>query len=407
MLKTVVIILFILKEVYDGILTYIAIKGADRPLPENVKDVYNEEEFNRWKAYNKENIRLGIFNSVVDFILKFFLLLLNVYAVLFYVFNINDYMKYLWLVFILAIISLVIDIPFDYYDTFVIEEKYGMNRSTKLTFILDKIKGLVVNVALSYIPIAIIKYLYDRFGNNGAILIIISIVGITLLIAICIMQLLKIFNKFTPLPDGELKDKLTALCEKYDIKVKKIVVRDASRRTTKANAFCTGFGKRKTISLDDNLVNNYTSDQIVAVFAHEFAHAKYKHVLKTLPFGIFKTVLMLAMFIVLLNFESVSLAFGFAERNYFIAFLVIGTIMWPIDVLLDYIGNYLSRKHEYEADAFAAKEGYGDELISALKKLSKESLSNINPHPLIVKLTYSHPTLSERITAISNIDSTK
>ena len=221
------------------------------------------------------------------------------------------------------------------------------------------------------------------------------------------MQLLKIFNKFTPLPDGELKDKLTALCEKYDIKVKKIVVRDASRRTTKANAFCTGFGKRKTISLDDNLVNNYTSDQIVAVFAHEFAHAKYKHVLKTLPFGIFKTVLMLAMFIVLLNFESVSLAFGFAERNYFIAFLVIGTIMWPIDVLLDYIGNYLSRKHEYEADAFAAKEGYGDELISALKKLSKESLSNINPHPLIVKLTYSHPTLSERITAISNIDSTK
>ena len=407
MLKTVVIILFILKEVYDGILTYIAIKGADRPLPENVKDVYNEEEFNRWKAYNKENIRLGIFNSVVDFILKFFLLLLNVYAVLFYVFNINDYMKYLWLVFILAIISLVIDIPFDYYDTFVIEEKYGMNRSTKLTFILDKIKGLVVNVALSYIPIAIIKYLYDRFGNNGAILIIISIVGITLLIAICIMQLLKIFNKFTPLPDGELKDKLTALCEKYDIKVKKIVVRDASRRTTKANAFCTGFGKRKTISLDDNLVNNYTSDQIVAVFAHEFAHAKYKHMLKTLPFGIFKTVLMLAMFIVLLNFESVSLAFGFAERNYFIAFLVIGTIMWPIDVLLDYIGNYLSRKHEYEADAFAAKEGYGDELISALKKLSKESLSNINPHPLIVKLTYSHPTLSERITAISNIDSTK
>lgn len=403
MIKVVVIVLFILKKVYDGVLTYIDIKGADRPLPVNVKDVYSEEEFNRWKAYNKENIRLGVFNDIVEFILDFSLLLLNVYALLFYIFNTNDYIRYLWLIFILSVIALVINIPFDYYDTFVIEEKYGMNKSTKLTFILDKIKGLIVGVVLSFIPIAIIKYLYDRFGNNGAMLIIISIVGITLLIAVCIMQLLKIFNKFTPLPDGELKDKLIALCKKYDIKVKRIVVRDASRRTTKANAFCTGLGKRKTISLDDNLVNNYTSDQIVAVFAHEFAHAKYKHMLKTLPFGIFKTILMLLMFIVLLNFEGVSLVFGFTERNYFIVFLVMGFIMWPVETLLDYIGNYLSRKHEYEADAFATKEGYGEELISALKKLSKESLSDINPHPLIVKLTYSHPTLSERITAITSI----
>ena len=400
MIKVIAIILFVLKELYGSFLTYIRIKGTDRELPDNVKDVYDEEEFNRWKSYKKENIRLGIINDIVGFILNISLISFNLYAALFYVFNVNDYLKYLWLLAITAIIGLVVSLPTDYYDTFVIEEKYGFNKSTKMTFALDKIKSLILGVIVSSIPIFIIKYLYDKFGNRGAMLIILSLIAVSLILALCVMQILKIFNKFKPLEDGELKDRIIALCEKYDIKVKRIVVKDASRRTTKANAFCTGFGKKKTISLDDNLVNNYSIDEIVAVFAHEFAHAKYKHTLKTLPFGIFRMVFLLVVFIVLLNFESISLAFGFREMNYMIVLLVLGLIIWPIEILLDYIANLLSRKHEYEADAFTAKEGYGEMLISALKKLSKESLSDINPHPLIVKLTYSHPTLSERITAI-------
>ena len=400
MIKVIAIILFVLKELYGSFLTYIRIKGTDRELPDNVKDVYDEEEFNRWKSYKKENIRLGIINDIVGFILNISLISFNLYAALFYVFNVNDYLKYLWLLTITAIIGLVVSLPTDYYDTFVIEEKYGFNKSTKMTFSLDKIKSLILGVIVSSIPIFIIKYLYDKFGNRGAILIILSLIAVSLILALCVMQILKIFNKFKPLEDGELKDRIIALCEKYDIKVKRIVVKDASRRTTKANAFCTGFGKKKTISLDDNLVNNYSMDEIVAVFAHEFAHAKYKHTLKTLPFGIFRMVFLLVVFIVLLNFESISLAFGFREMNYMIVLLVLGLIIWPIEILLDYIANLLSRKHEYEADAFTAKEGYGEMLISALKKLNKESLSDINPHPLIVKLTYSHPTLSERITAI-------
>ena len=400
MIKVIAIILFVLKELYGSFLTYIRIKGTDRELPDNVKDVYDEEEFNRWKSYKKENIRLGIINDIVGFILNISLISFNLYAALFYVFNVNDYLKYLWLLAITAIIGLVVSLPTDYYDTFVIEEKYGFNKSTKMTFSLDKIKSLILGVIVSSIPIFIIKYLYDKFGNRGAILIILSLIAVSLILALCVMQILKIFNKFKPLEDGELKDRIIALCEKYDIKVKRIVVKDASRRTTKANAFCTGFGKKKTISLDDNLVNNYSIDEIVAVFAHEFAHAKYKHTLKTLPFGIFRMVFLLVVFIVLLNFESISLAFGFREMNYMIVLLVLGLIIWPIEILLDYIANLLSRKNEYEADAFTAKEGYGEMLISALKKLNKESLSDINPHPLIVKLTYSHPTLSERITAI-------
>ena len=391
MIKVIAIILFVLKELYGSFLTYIRIKGTDRELPDNVKDVYDEEEFNRWESYKKENIRLGIINDIVGFILNISLISFNLYAALFYVFNVNDYLKYLWLLAITAIIGLVVSLPTDYYDTFVIEEKYGFNKSTKMTFSLDKIKSLILGVIVSSIPIFIIKYLYDKFGNRGAILIILSLIAVSLILALCVMQILKIFNKFKPLEDGELKDRIIALCEKYDIKVKRIVVKDASRRTTKANAFCTGFGKKKTISLDDNLVNNYSIDEIVAVFAHEFAHAKYKHTLKTLPFGIFRMVFLLVVFIVLLSFESISLAFGFREMNYMIVLLVLGLIIWPIEILLDYIANLLSRKHEYEADAFTAKEGYGEMLISALKKLNKESLSDINPHPLIVKLTYSNP----------------
>lgn len=403
MIKIIVLILLLLKTIYEAFLTYIDIKSADRELPDNVKDVYNEEEFNNWKAYNKENIHLGIIDDIIDFILNFSLIYFNIYAIIFYSINVNEYVKYLWLIVIVAIISLILDFPMDYYDTFVIEEKYGMNKSTKLTFVLDKFKSLFLSLMFSFIPIVIIKNLYDRFGNSGAILIILSIVGLSLIIVALVMQILKIFNKFTELENTELRNKLISLCEKYDIKVKRIVVRDASRRTTRANAFCTGLGKKKTISLDDNLINNYTDDQIVAVFAHEFAHAKYKHTLKVLPFAIFKIVFAMVIFILLLNFKSIYVAFGFNEINYMIAFLVEGLFMWPIDILFDYIANALSRKHEYEADAFAAKEGYGEDLISALKKLSKESLSDINPDPLIVKLEYSHPTLSQRITAIRSI----
>lgn len=400
MIKFFIVISFILKTIYKFFLTFLNIKGANRNLPENVKDIYDEKEFNKWKSYNKENIKLGILENIFDFILNFCLLSFNIYAIFFYLFNVNDYYRYFWLIIILSIISNFLSIPFDYYDTFFIEEKYGMNKTTKKTFILDKVKSFILEIILSFLLIFIIKYLYDKFGNRGTILIIVSIVGLMLLITISIMQILKLFNKFTPLEDGELKDKLISLCEKHGIKVKKIVVKNASLRTTKSNAFCTGLGKTKTISLDDNLLKNFSNEEILAVFAHEEAHAKFKHLFKTLPFTIINIAFMIVLFIIILNFEKISLAFGFKEMNYYISFLVLELIIWPFEIFINFLGNYLSRKHEYEADNFAVNEGYGEFLISALKKLHKESLSNINPHPVIVKLNYSHPTLSERITAI-------
>ena len=188
--------------------------------------------------------------------------------------------------------------------------------------------------------------------------------------------------------------------QKYNVKIKQIYVMDASKRTTRANAFCTGIGK-KTISLDDNLVNNYSTDKIVAVFAHEFGHAKYKHTLKSIWFAFLRIIILILALGVVLNIPAICEAFGFKEVNYYFAFMILTMISWPVSRVFDLISNKISRTFEYQADAFATKEGYGESLIGALKQLSRDALTNLNPHPFVVALEHSHPTLSDRISAIT------
>ena len=402
-MKIFVIISYLLSTAFSTFKKRLSDSYVGKELPENIRDVYDEDEYNRWKAYRKEGQNLSRIEKIVTAILFLSFLLFNLHSKVFYAINANDYVRYLFALTVITLISDVISLPFDYYDTFVIEEKYGLNTSTKKTFFLDAIKEFIIGMVLSYGLLVLIMLLYNRFGNVGIIWICLAIVAISLLISVFAMTFLSIFNKFTPLEDGELKTKLLDLCGKYGIKVKKIVVKDASRRTTTANAFCTGLGNTKTISLDDNLIKDYTTDQIVAVFAHEFAHAKFKHMFKSLPFGILRTVLTISALGVLFNISSLYTDFGFTELNYMMAVQCLSYFIWPFSTLLDLVSNKISRDHEYQADAFAAKEGYGEDLISCLKKLCKESLSNINPHPWIVKMDYSHPTLSQRIDAIRKV----
>ena len=401
MIKTILVLSFILHHAFDWYLDYLEEKHMSAGIPENVRDVYNEEEYRKWISYHKDSKRLDMASSVLTFAVGLLMLVLNFYSFLFARFGGSGiYLQYFLAIFLIVTIETVLDIPFKYCDTFVIEEKYGMNRTTGKTFVLDTIKSWIIGAVLEYGMVVIIMFLYERFGNPGLILVCIAFILLSLLISLIVVPLMRVYNKFNPLEDGELKTDLLNLCEKYGVQVKKIVVRDASRRTTRANAFCTGLTKKKTISLDDNLVKNYDNDQIVAVFAHEFAHAKYSHMLKTLPLSIGQTVLTIAMLGVVLNIIPVFEAFGFTGVNYFFALLLLTLFTWPLARILEYYFNRVSRKHEYEADAFAAKEGYGEALIAALKKLHKDSLSNLNPHPLIVKMEYSHPTLSQRIDAI-------
>lgn len=283
-------------------------------------------------------MKVKIWQSSMYRCLRIFLITKKIYMI---------YLQYLFTLAVFTVISKIVSVPFDHYDTFVIEEKYGMNKTTKKTFVLDVIKEAVLSLIVSYGLLMLIMFLF---------------------------------------------------------KVKKICVKDASRRTTKANAFCTGLTKKKTISLDDNLVNDYTTDQIIAVFAHEFAHARYNHQIKTLPFAFLRTVISVAALGILVNFSEPFTAFGFSDVNYYFAFLLISLISWPVSTVFDLISNHISRKHEYQADGFAAQEGYGTALIEALKKLSKDSLTDLNPHPVVVRMLYSHPTLSQRIDAIEKIE---
>ena len=400
MIRAVVIILFITKELYSFFLIVLSRKAVKMPLPEEVRDVYGEERYRLFKSYKKDNIKIEMISLIISFLVSLILLAADVYAGVFKLFDdLNIYLSYFLSIFIITAVLEAISIPFSYYDIFVIEEKYGMNRTTKKTFFSDRIKSYIIMVLLFTLIVFALIFFFSRYGIRAIFLTCIFFIVVSLSISALSLTLMKLFNKFTPLEDGELKTKLLSLCSKYNVEVKRIVVRDASRRTTTSNAFCSGL-RKKTISIDDNLIDNFSTDEIVAVFAHEFAHAKYKHILKSMPFTFLTTLILIAALGLMLEYSALYTSFGFDGVNYLFAVLTVPYIIWPLSILLGTISNTISRKHEYEADSFAREEGYGEALISALKRLMNESLSEINPHPWIIITEYSHPTLSQRIKSI-------
>ncbi len=274
MIRTVVITLFILSSIYDFFLIYLNLCSSSRPLPQNVRDVYDEKEYKKYLSYKKECGKIDLYSLVFSSVVNLVLLIGNVYALLFKAFdNMNVYMQYFLVILILNSLSTILKLPFSIYSTFVIEEKYEKNRTTKKTFFFDTIKTLILSILLTFILVSIIVFFFSRYGIRGVIGTSIALITIILILNTLVMPLLRLFNKFIPLENGELKEKLLSLCRENNITVKRIVVRDASRRTTSSNAFCTGLGK-KTIALDDNLIKRFSTDEIVAVFAHEAGHAK-------------------------------------------------------------------------------------------------------------------------------------
>lgn len=401
MLKIILIISYLLDNLFDWFLVKLNDINVKKPLPDNVKDVYDEAQYNKWINYRTAIKKVDSVSSIVNALLTVIFLSFNVHSRIYYLFGMNKYVAYIFFVLIFSVAALPFSIPFEYYRNFVVEEKFGFNKTTKKTFWADQIKSFVLETVLSVILFLGIMFLFETFGNLGILFTCIAVLLFNLFVAFFSLPIMRIFNKFTPLEEGDLRNELLSLCDKYNVKVKNIYVMDASKRTTRSNAFCTGLAKKKTISLDDNLVNNFTTKQIVSVFAHEFGHAKHKHTVRSVWFAFFRIIILIAALGVILNFPVFCEAFGFKEVNYYFAFTVLTTISWPVSRVFDLISNSISRKFEYQADAFAAKEGYGDELISSLKKLSQDSLTNLNPHPFVVKMEHSHPTLSQRIDSVN------
>lgn len=400
--RIIVIALLSILSLYRLVLNVVQYRSAKNPIPASVRDVYDEDAYFKWRKYNADKCRLGIVSTAVMFVCQLVLLLTNAYAVFASLFSSDIYVQLIAVILLDTAVSTVVGVVFDYYETMVIEEKYGFNRSTVKTFVADKIRelilGLVIGIGLS----SLLASLHFTMGNWLILLFAGAVFVITLLVSFLYPVFSRLGNKFVPLEEGELKDKLMGLLTKHGYKVKAIEVMDASRRTTKLNAYFTGFGKMKTIVLYDNLVNALTTDEICAVFAHELGHGLHKDVLKRQIMNFGNLLLMAVLAWGAVSVTQFHSAFGFEAVNYGFAFSLIGIALGTVQPFTGIFMNAYSRYAEYRADKQAVKEGYGEALVTGLKLLAKENFADLSPSPALVVLEYSHPPLAKRIERIMN-----
>ncbi len=391
---------------FSLILDWLNSKNRLDTLPFLISDVYDSENYAKQKNYEKQKTRLSLFESSLStFLIISFFALKGFGLLQIYISDITHDQILQSLIFfgILGIISLIISLPFSYFDKFVIEEKYGFNKSTLKLYILDILKNLLLSAVLGGIILGVITWLYLLNPNVFWIAALIIMLIFSLIMnALYSTIILPLFNSKTPLPDGELKNKVIEFSTSLGFSINNIYVIDGSKRSTKANAFFTGFGKKKRIFLYDTLTSNLSNDEIVAVLAHELGHYKKHHIWINLTTGLIQTALFLFFF----SLISQSVVFtkvmgGVGDTSvFYLNALCFALLVDPIQTLFGLIMNKFSRKMEYSADGYACNHGKGSSLMSALKKISSLNYSNLTPHPLYVLINYSHPTLYSRLLAI-------
>ena len=401
-MKLLVIIAVIISGLYQLALSLVQYRSASNPTPKNLSDVYDAETYDRWKRYSAEHSRLSIVSGLVGCLVSVLMLATNVYSAFASLFGDSWFMQLFSVILLESAVGTVVSVIFSYIGTMKIEEKYGFNRSTIKTFVIDKIRGFIIEFGISIGIVVLLRAVHVWLGNWMILLFAVAIFLVTLVISFLYPILSRIGNKFTPLEDGELKDRLMELLTKHGYTVKAIEVMDASRRTTKLNAYFTGFGKLKTIVLYDNLVNAMTADEICSVFAHELGHGLHRDVLKSQILNFGNLLIMSLIVWGAVSAPVLHTAFGFGEVNYGFAYILLSAGLGLIQPLTSLVINARSRRAEYRADEQAVKEGYGEAMVSALKKLARENFAHLAPSRINVVLEYSHPPLGDRIAAIEN-----
>lgn len=399
------IIAFILFEfVFDKIVDFINAKSWDAPKPDIVKGLYDEKEYLKAKKYAQENGKLGLISGVFSLVLTLSVLFLNGFAFLDNLvksLSENAILQSLFFFGIISLISMVLNLPFGIYKTFVIEEKYGFNKTTAKTFILDFIKGILLGAIIGGLLLAALAYLFLKGGDYFWIYIWAVMTAFTLFFATFYTTLIvPVFNKLKPLEDGELRNSIEQYANKVDFSLKNIFVIDGSKRSSKSNAYFSGLGSKKAIVLYDTLIEDNSKEELTAILAHEVGHYKKKHILMSMFLSITQMGIMFFVFGWLSKNQNLALALGVESINFHIALIAFGMLYAPISLITGILMNIYSRKNEFEADAFA-KETYGSEfLMSSLKKLSKKHLSNLTPNKFYTFIHYSHPPLVERLKAL-------
>lgn len=403
----IIVFIIVFDYVLERILDYLNSTKWSKELPEELKGIYDEEKYRKSQEYKRENERFSFITNTFSFIIILLMLFFEGFA---YVDEIARNMASntitIALVFfgILMFASDIINTPFAIYDLFVIEEKYGFNKTTPKTFILDKIKGWFLAVILGGGLLVVIIWIYELTGPYfwlyAWLVITLFMIFMNMFYSSLIVPL---FNKQTPLEEGGLRDEIEEFSKKVGFKLDNIYVMDGSKRSSKANAYFTGLGSKKRIVLFDTLVKDLSRQEIVAVLAHEIGHYKKKHTILGLALSVIQTGISLYIFSLLVDNPALSEALGASKPSFHLGLITFGILYSPISALIGLLMNMFSRHNEYEADRFAGTEYNADMLVSSLKKLSVKHLTNLTPHPAYVFFHYSHPPLLKRIRALKKI----
>ncbi len=388
----------------DLVSTLLNLKALSPEIPVAFQEFVDQEAYEKSQEYTRAKSVFGIVESIFSLVVLFVFWWLGGFGWL------DELVRGLGrgpivtgLIFIglLLFAQQALSTPFELYDTFVLEEQFGFNRTTLATWFVDHLKGAVLGVLIGAPLLALLLWLFESVPVAW-LWAWVAVTAFSLLLTyIAPTWIMPLFNKFEPLPEGELKTEIHAMSEKCDFPLKEVSVMDGSKRSAKSNAFFTGLGDNKRIALFDTLIENHTTDELVGVLAHEIGHFKKKHIIKSLVIGIVTTGVMFFLLGLMLNNRALFDAFGVKETSVYVSLVLFGLLLSPLNEILSVSGNWLSRKHEFEADAYAAEvTGKPEAMISALKKLSTDNLSNLTPHPFYVWLNYTHPPVVERVEAL-------
>ena len=396
----IIIAILVISFIIDQVLDYLNAKHFNDDLPLELQDVFDEEEYQKSQRYKAERYKFGILVSAISLIATLLFFFFDGFAFVDGLArSISDNEIVIALVFfgVIMIASDILSTPFSYYSTFVIEEQYGFNKTTRKTFFLDKVKGWLMGAILGGIILGAIIWFYQSTGQNFWLYAWGIVTVFTVLMNLFYARfIVPLFNKQTPLEEGSLRSQIENYASKVGFTLDKIFIIDGSKRSTKANAYFSGFGSEKRVTLYDTLIKDLNEEEIVAVLAHEVGHYKRNHIIINLFVAILTTGFTLWLLSLFIGNPLMSEALNVSQPSFHIGLIAFGVLYSPISGITGFLMNFLSRKFEYQADNYAKDTYAAPPLVSGLKKLSKNSLSNLTPHPLYVFAHYSHPTLLQR-----------
>lgn len=401
------IIAIVLADFLFGVwLQVLSIRASKNPVPKVLEGLYDDEKYAKQQSYFRINQKIGFITSSLSTLITLVIFAFGGFAWLDSLardFSGKPVLQALCFFAVIFILDFLLSLPLSIYETFVVEEKYGFNKSTPKIFALDTVKSFLLSALISGGLLALCVWVYTinpkwfwliAWGIYAAFILFFQYFYSELIVPL--------FNKQKPLEEGELRTAIEAFASKAGFQLENIYVMDASKRSTKANAYFTGYGKKKRVVLFDTLIEQLSTDEIVGVLAHEIGHYKHGHMIKGMVSTLLTTLVNFWLFSLVIDNTTVAAAAGCPEPSFWVNLAVFSLILAPLDLLLSIVSNVISRRHEHQADAFAKKYGCGPAEASGLKKISAQALSNLTPHPTVVFVAHSHPTLADRVTYLES-----